>query len=331
MIHINRNGESLGQFAPQEVSNGLVSGRFFPTDLGWRDGMDAWQPLGTFNDLPPENTEFAPALSLAGMPGAERSAGSEEPGKIRFDECLSKAWECFAKNWVMCVLGTVIFFAITLVVQVPMQFAQVFFEKYGKGAASGDLLVVGGLAVGFIFFYAVASGVSSILSAGFMFFFIEALRSGTASLEKMFAGFRQGRWIQLLLAMLVWMVGLSLIIGVILIPGVILTASMKSQTPLLISGVLLILPVIYLSVSIGFVFPLIVDKNLGFWVAIKTALKTVHRQWWQAFGLILLVGLVALVGLLACCVGVLATGPLAYLIWGQGYRQLFGDGKLDER
>jgi len=27
-------------------------------------------------------------------------------------------------------------------------------------------------------------------------------------------------------------------------------------------------------------------------------------------------------------VGMLASAPLAYLIWGQGYRQLFGDGDL---
>jgi uncharacterized membrane protein len=43
---------------------------------------------------------------------------------------------------------------------------------------------------------------------------------------------------------------------------------------------------------------------------------------------LVLVALIGAVGMLACCVGMLASMPLAYLIWGQGYRQLFGDGEL---
>jgi hypothetical protein len=51
----------------------------------------------------------------------------------------------------------------------------------------------------------------------------------------------------------------------------------------------------------------------------------VHRQWFRVFGhdrpLLIMAA-----GVLACCVGVLFTAPLAYLIWSQAYRQLFGDG-----
>lgn len=52
-IHINRDRQSLGQFSPEEVSAGLASGRFLPTDLGWSPGMEAWQSLSEFRDLPP--------------------------------------------------------------------------------------------------------------------------------------------------------------------------------------------------------------------------------------------------------------------------------------
>jgi hypothetical protein len=51
-IHIARNRQALGQFSPQEVSEGLASGEFLPTDLAWREPMETWKPLSEFDDLP---------------------------------------------------------------------------------------------------------------------------------------------------------------------------------------------------------------------------------------------------------------------------------------
>ena len=38
-FHINRGGTNLGTFSEDEVRDGLRSGKFFGTDLGWREGM----------------------------------------------------------------------------------------------------------------------------------------------------------------------------------------------------------------------------------------------------------------------------------------------------
>ncbi|PYK53054.1 MAG: transporter, partial [Verrucomicrobia bacterium] len=43
MIHVNRGATSLGAFPEEEVHEGLRTGRFVPTDLGWREGMANWQ------------------------------------------------------------------------------------------------------------------------------------------------------------------------------------------------------------------------------------------------------------------------------------------------
>jgi len=51
-IHLNRERESLGQFTPESIAEGLQSGRFKPTDLAWKEGMDAWKPLSEWTDLP---------------------------------------------------------------------------------------------------------------------------------------------------------------------------------------------------------------------------------------------------------------------------------------
>jgi hypothetical protein len=51
MIHVNRTGTSLGTFPEEDVREGLRTGRFAPTDLGWREGMATWQPLSQFPEF----------------------------------------------------------------------------------------------------------------------------------------------------------------------------------------------------------------------------------------------------------------------------------------
>jgi len=56
MIHIGRAGAILGSFSEDEVRRGLATGRFFPADLGWKEGMENWAPLSQFTEFetPPE-------------------------------------------------------------------------------------------------------------------------------------------------------------------------------------------------------------------------------------------------------------------------------------
>ena len=63
MIHVNRGASSLGAFQEEQVREGLRSGRFLSTDLGWREGMASWQPLSQF-------AEFAGDIAAAPSTGA---------------------------------------------------------------------------------------------------------------------------------------------------------------------------------------------------------------------------------------------------------------------
>ena len=83
MIHVNRDRQNLGQFTPEEVTAGLASGRFFPTDLAWREGMEGWQPLSAFTDLPTAE-EIAPPTLAPGSPLQEIKTGPT---------VLAPAWE----------------------------------------------------------------------------------------------------------------------------------------------------------------------------------------------------------------------------------------------
>ena len=80
MIHINRNRENLGKFNDQEVSDGLKSGRFLPTDLAWQEPMPTWQPLSTFTNLPEPSSEESVQIPVHGLP-------SDSP------ENIEPAWE----------------------------------------------------------------------------------------------------------------------------------------------------------------------------------------------------------------------------------------------
>lgn len=76
-MHINRNRQSLGQFSDEDVAEGLRSGKFFPTDLAWREGMDSWQPLSSFADLPqvPDVAGVPEAVAAAVLPAWEQAGG----------------------------------------------------------------------------------------------------------------------------------------------------------------------------------------------------------------------------------------------------------------
>jgi hypothetical protein len=59
-IHITRGTTGLGTFSEEEVREGLRTGRFIPTDLGWREGMSTWEQLAKFPEFATGATPPAP-------------------------------------------------------------------------------------------------------------------------------------------------------------------------------------------------------------------------------------------------------------------------------
>ena len=74
MIHINRSGQSLGVFDEARVRDGLTTGEFIGTDLGWMEGMAAWRPLSeieSFGAQPPPPPVVPPPVTTTPTPTAE--------------------------------------------------------------------------------------------------------------------------------------------------------------------------------------------------------------------------------------------------------------------
>lgn len=84
-IHIARSRQSLGQFSPEEVAEGLASGEFLPTDLAWREPMETWKPLSEFTDLP--------VLQHSLRPPALPQAPAEPDVRAQGDVHAEPAWE----------------------------------------------------------------------------------------------------------------------------------------------------------------------------------------------------------------------------------------------
>jgi uncharacterized membrane protein len=90
-------------------------------------------------------------------------------------------------------------------------------------------------------------------------------------------------------------------------------------------GVLLVclIPMVYLQISWSFTLPLIIDKQMDFWPAMKASWKMVNKHWWHVLGLMILIGLLNVVGVLACCVGVLFTIPIGIGALMYAYETIF--------
>lgn len=73
MIHLSRRATSLGIFSEQEVWEGLRSGRFAPTDSGWREGMENWQPLSHFSEFAPSRRAAPAGWTAINKPSRNRS------------------------------------------------------------------------------------------------------------------------------------------------------------------------------------------------------------------------------------------------------------------
>ena len=74
-----------------------------------------------------------------------------------------------------------------------------------------------------------------------------------------------------------------------------------------------------------FALPLVGDKGLKFWPALELSRRVVSKHWWMTFWLAIVCGILAVIGLFVCVVGILVTGPLAFTTLASHYEKVFGD------
>ncbi|MDQ6654673.1 MAG: YIP1 family protein [Verrucomicrobiota bacterium] len=93
MIHVSRSGAQLGIFDEARVREGLTTGEFIGTDLGWTAGMATWRPLSeleSFQTVPPPPATLPEAAEPTAEPAAQMTAAPTAAAAV---EATGLPWE----------------------------------------------------------------------------------------------------------------------------------------------------------------------------------------------------------------------------------------------
>jgi uncharacterized membrane protein len=138
---------------------------------------------------------------------------------------------------------------------------------------------------------------NAVISGGFSYYFLLKIRGRPATVGDAFAGFKKP---------FVTLVAIGLLGSLLITVGLIC----------------LLLPGIYLAVAYAFSSLLAVDRGLGFWEAMERSRRTITRNWWRVFGLLLLGIPFLLLGFAAVGVGILVAIPLINAAFVYAYEDL---------
>jgi hypothetical protein len=341
------------------IASGTVTGE----TLVWRAGMADWQPLSQARPAaprppvpPPPAAPPTPSPATTPASGIQivgpAGSGAENSGQ-RFGTPAFGSPHTYGHAGTTAGAGAADSRGAHLGAE-PTEDAEEAYARIvgtGRSFSIGDVITRGwnvvsanlGLAIGaaaLVFVVMIVAGIipciGSIISlvvqgpmmAGLWVVFLKLHRTGTATFEDVFAGFQM--FLPLFLVTLVS----ALIVFVAIIPGMglfFLGGILSNESEALgimvmaIAGVVAMVPAIYLQVSWVFALPLVVDKKLDFWPAMELSRKVVQRHFFNVFGLVLCVGLIALVGFIALCVGILVAIPVGIAALAAAYEDLFGN------
>jgi len=92
---------------------------------------------------------------------------------------------------------------------------------------------------------------------------------------------------------------------------------------MLLFGLMFFVVIIGMSILFIFVFPLIVDRYLSGWEAIKLSARAGWANFWGLLGLMLLLALLTVIGVMFCYIGVFFVIPVNIAAFIIAYRKLF--------
>jgi len=167
------------------------------------------------------------------------------------------------------------------------------------------------------------------LVAGLFFVISRRIDGGKPDVAMLFEGFRQRYWQSVVAILPVMLAGLAvgIIVAVVMIATVAATGGFSGGEPtdeeMAVIGITLVVVMVPLVLAmvvfqLFFLFALIAvwEHPESGWEAAKASMRLVKDHFWSALGYGLLFALIgfgaALVGMLACCVGVFFTGPAVW-------------------
>ncbi len=298
---IGADGKEYGPVSADQLRQWIAEGRVNAQTQAQAEGSTEWMPIGQIAEFaaPPAAPPPMPAAGAPPSPPPPPTTGGART--LDIGDCLNRSWE-LVKQHFLSMIGVTVLIGLLL-------------GMGGMGLRIGTNLAFGvsmtaiaqtrgiemfrlqwpGLVVSTMWYWLMTGP----LIGGLYNFYLKLIRRQPASLADAFAGFGP-QFGQLVLG--------SLCVSFLTTIGFFLC----------------LIPGFYLSVSWRFTLPAIIDKRLGFQDAMKLSRQTVKGRWWPVFALLLLSGLIGAAGLLACCVGVLLTMPIAIGAILYAYEDLLG-------
>jgi uncharacterized membrane protein len=337
---IGGDSKEYGSVSADDVRQWIAEGRLNEKSQVKGEGDAEFRALEQF----PEFADaFAAAASAPGTPppsgGFPAAAGNDY--ELDIGGCVSRGWNLYKENFGVLFIACLLMFAMEIVF---MGVLNLLLMPLAKNLVHAPI----GWRLGYNYLItAITSLVVGPMAGGVYFVFLKVIRQQDASVGDVFAGFQRA-FAQLYLGALV----VGLVVGACLMPfqfvwqakaGPLLEqlqlAQMQHPAPADLqntvrdllhasAGALPVLfvcliPMTYLTVSWGFTLPLIIDRQMNFWPAMKTSFRQVNKHWWQIFGLTVLVGLVSAAGLLGCCIGIIFTAPIGIAAMMLAYETIF--------
>lgn len=285
---IGSDGKEYGPVTAEQLRQWVAEGRINALTKVQAEGETEWKALAEWVEF---HDVFAPARIPAGPP------------TLDIGMCVSRSWDLFKKHWTLLLGATILVglilggvgIALRLGVNLACGMRLHDFTR-ARGFQSLRLQLPGILASNFWFWLMTGPFVGGLYNL-----FLKLIRGQPADVGDAFAGFGP-QFGQLALGSFV--VAILTTIGCLfcLVPG------------------------IYLGVCWKFTLPAIIDRRLGFWQGMETSRHAVTGRWWLVFALLLVTGLIAGAGVLACCVGILVTAPIAIGAIAYAYEDILGRG-----
>jgi hypothetical protein len=336
------NNERHGPVDSSAFDGLIRSGKVQPGTLVWREGMAAWQSLAE-SGYQPTNAAI-PSVDPASPPpppGTEMGVCSESGRILPRDELIEIDGRLVSAEYKNVVLQRIRegVSGGGAVADPEVLWQEIQERDYSVAIRSclsrafglvkkNFWLTVGGTTLAYLVLFAASAIplggllVQGPLIAGIYWLMLRLIRGESAGVGDAFQGFSRD-WGQLVAAALVS----GLLVVPALLPGIVIliTSGVEktgaASTMAVVGGVLMFIGVLvamYFTIAWVFALPLIIDKRIPFWPAMKLSRRVVGMHWWQVFGLLFTAGLVMMALLFAGILVVSLIGGAAFLGLGKG-------------
>ena len=289
---IGGDGKEYGSVLGEDLRRWIAEGRLSAESLAKAESDAEFRPLLTF----PEFADaFAPPAAAPGVPPVFSPAGlAEGDYDLDIGNCLSRGWELVKSNfWPVVGVTTLVVIIIGAINQIVGLFMRPAMNSMmvQHQVTAGAVLVV-------VISIVASAPVYTILTAGLLKYYLKLIRGEEAQIGDAFSGF-----------------GPSI--------GQLVLLSLVQMILVLLGCVLCLIPGIYLSVAWYFAMPLVIDRRMNFWDAMELSRKMVNKHWFIIFAFLVVYGLLAVSGLIACCIGIFVTMSIGFAALMYAYETIF--------